>query len=162
MHVLHGDLIQLALSGEVDVLVHDMNCFVVFEPGLGERVKKAFPEAYRADLQTVKGDRGKLGSFSSARCVRPAGTVTVVNAYVQFGYGRRPSHLDLDAVRRCFEAVASSFPGARIAYPSLGGSAGAWVRVAPLIDRAFLNHVHTVVMEATPKAARKERHAATR
>lgn len=54
MHERHGDLLQLALAGEFDVIVHGCNCFGDMGKGIALAVKQQFPEAYQADLATAK------------------------------------------------------------------------------------------------------------
>lgn len=61
-----GCLIKAAKSGEVDVIAHQCNCFNNMGAGIAPQIKKAFPEAWHVDRNTIKGDRGKLGSLSWA------------------------------------------------------------------------------------------------
>ena len=70
MRVVQGDLLGLALAGEFDVIVHGCNCQCAMGKGIALSIKKLFPEAYAADLKTVKGDRGKLGTYSSVEIER--------------------------------------------------------------------------------------------
>ena len=49
-------------------------------------VKDFFPEAYQVDLRTPKGDKRKMGHFSSALSVK--NNVTFVNLYAQYHYGK--------------------------------------------------------------------------
>src|SRR3954466_2503166 len=100
MNVIHGDLLQLALEGCFDVIVHGCNCQCAMGKGIALSVKQQFPEAYDADLRTPKGDRAKLGTLSTAAVGRPpARPFTVVNAYTQFHW-RGPGVLaNYDAIR---------------------------------------------------------------
>ena len=64
MKVIRGDLVQLALAGKFDVIVHGCNCMCTMGAGIAKQIKQKFPEAYRVDCQTKKGDRSKLGTIS--------------------------------------------------------------------------------------------------
>ena len=66
MRIVNGDLINLALQGKFDVIIHGCNCFCSMGAGIAHSIQAQFPEAYAADLMTTKGDRNKLGYFSSA------------------------------------------------------------------------------------------------
>ena len=66
MKKITGDLIKLALEGEFDVIVHGCNCFCTMGAGIAKTIKQKFPAAYEADLQTVNGDKSKLGQISWA------------------------------------------------------------------------------------------------
>ena len=59
MKLIKGDLIQLAKNGEFDVIIHGCNCFCTMGAGIAKTIKDIFPEAYKADLNTKKGDRSK-------------------------------------------------------------------------------------------------------
>lgn len=47
-----GDLIKLAKKGKFDIIVHGCNCFCEMGAGIARQIKKTFPEAYRADMET--------------------------------------------------------------------------------------------------------------
>ena len=81
MKIVKGDLIQLAKDGQFDVVVHGCNCMCQMGAGIAKGIKAAFPAAYTADCETEKGDRGKLGTCSTAECSVSDGSVTIVNAY---------------------------------------------------------------------------------
>ena len=98
MNKVKGNLIKLALKGDFDVIVHGCNCFCTMGAGIAVAVKSTFPEAYKADLGTIKGDRKKLGSYSSATVEKNGHQITVVNAYTQYHYGGRGNKADYDAI----------------------------------------------------------------
>lgn len=147
MRIITGDLIELALAGEFDVIVHGCNCFVTMGAGIAKAIKKHFPEAWQADLATERGDRGKLGAYSSALVERDGVSFTVVNAYTQFTYRGRGPKVDYDAVRAVFRAVARDLPGARIGYPLIGAglAGGDWGRIQAIIDEELAGMRHALV-----------------
>ena len=59
MDVLKGDLIQLALMGRFDIVIHGCNCFCSMGAGIAKTIRDNFPEAYQADLKTGMGDKKK-------------------------------------------------------------------------------------------------------
>jgi len=83
MKTIKGDLIKLALDGEFNVILHGCNCFNTMGKGLALNIKKTFPEAFKSDQNTIKGDRNKLGTYS---CASSRGII-IVNCYTQYYYG---------------------------------------------------------------------------
>jgi O-acetyl-ADP-ribose deacetylase (regulator of RNase III) len=67
MNRIKGDLIELAIDGEFDLIIHGCNCFCTMGAGIAKTIKQKFPEAYKADLETEKGDKSKLGEISWAK-----------------------------------------------------------------------------------------------
>lgn len=147
MKTVQGDLLQMALRGDFDVIVHGCNCFNTMGAGIAKFVKATFPEAYEADLATAKGERGKLGSYSSATVEREGRRLTVVNAYTQFHYRGRKPLVDYEALSQVFHAIGRDFAGQRIGYPKIGAglAGGDWERISRLIDDALEGAEHTLV-----------------
>src|SRR5215831_95482 len=101
MKLVKGDLLKLAKEGAFDVIAHGCNCFCTMGAGIAKGVAIAFPEAYEADQRTLKGDRAKLGTCTSADIAIGNGTLTVVNAYTQFDFRGRGVKVDYAAIRSC-------------------------------------------------------------
>jgi O-acetyl-ADP-ribose deacetylase (regulator of RNase III) len=142
-----GDLIDLALRGHFDVIVHGCNCYHAMGAGIARTIKQVFPEAYAADRHTPAGP-AKLGTFSCARVQRGAYKLVIVNAYTQVRWGRDGVLVNYDAVARCMVAVRGEFKGLRIGYPLIGAglAGGDWARIQPLIDAALAGECHTLVV----------------
>jgi O-acetyl-ADP-ribose deacetylase (regulator of RNase III) len=147
MNVIRGDLIQLALEGRFDLIVHGCNCQCEMDAGVAKVIKRAFPEAYEADQQTEKGSREKLGTVSTAEVERDGHTLTVVNGYTQFHWRGRGVLVDYDALRSVMREVKARFSGKRIGYPKIGaGSAkGDWDLISKIIDEELAGEEHTLV-----------------
>lgn len=147
MKTVKGDLIQLALAGEFEVIIHGCNCFCTMGAGIAKTIKQQFPPAYAADLKTPKGDRAKLGSISVATASTPAGEVTVVNGYTQFDWKGRGVKADYDAIRKVFQQVKARFSGRSIGYPAIGAglAGGNWQIIAEIIDQELAGEDHTFV-----------------
>jgi O-acetyl-ADP-ribose deacetylase (regulator of RNase III) len=147
MKVVHGDLLQLALAGQFDVIVHGCNCQCAMGKGIALSIKNQFPEAYDADLRTPKGDRSKLGTVSSAEIARPPARFTVVNAYTQFHYRGNGVLADYEAIRSAFRHIKRAYSGRHIGYPKIGAglAGGDWPTVAAIIDAELAGEDHTLV-----------------
>ncbi len=75
-----GDL----LDSDCDVLVHCANIYHTFGSGIAYFIKKRFPEAYAADLETECGCESKLGTFSKATI---SNNRVLYNLYAMYGIG---------------------------------------------------------------------------
>ena len=148
MNKIKGDLIKLALKGDFDVIVHGCNCFCTMGAGIALAIKTIFPEAYKADLQTEKGDREKLGSYTAATVEKNGHQITVVNAYTQYHYGGPGNKVDYDALRAVFSKIKRDFTGQRIGYPLIGAglAGGDWKLISKIIDEELKDENHTVVV----------------
>lgn len=114
-----GDLIKAAVDGEVNVIAHCANCFNTMKSGIAPQIVKMFPEAGEVDNETLKGDKGKLGSATA--CYDEFHNVTVVNLYGQYHYGREKGkvYVDYNALRESF-GVMKNFMSQTTRYPRIG------------------------------------------
>ncbi|MDW6093012.1 macro domain-containing protein [Vibrio rhizosphaerae] len=147
MKEIHGDLIKLAIQGEFDVIVHGCNCQCVMGAGIAKQIKITIPEAYNADLNTMKGDSTKLGNYSSAVVHFGEHELTVINAYTQFNWRGNGVKVDYSAIKSIFEKIASEFDGKKIGYPLIGAglAGGDWNVISEIIDEALTGQDHTLV-----------------
>lgn len=147
MKTIEGDLIRLALDGEFDVIIHGCNCFCTMGAGIAKGIKAEFPEAFKADIQTIKGSKEKLGSYSQATVERNGKPLTIINAYTQFNWRGRGVKADYDAIQEIFSKLKTEFSGSRIGYPLIGAglAGGDWKVISQIIDSALVNENHTLV-----------------
>jgi O-acetyl-ADP-ribose deacetylase (regulator of RNase III) len=147
MQKIKGDLIQLALEGEFDVIIHGCNCFCTMGAGIAKQIKSTFPEAYQADLQTEKGNQSKLGDISWTKVETSKGELIIVNGYTQFHWKGNGRKVDYDAVRAVFQKVKQQFSGFRIAYPAIGAglAGGDWAIISAIIAEELNGEDHTFV-----------------
>ena len=147
MKTVTGDLIAMAQEGKFDVIVHGCNCFCTMGAGIARSVKQNFPEAFEVDKQTVKGDKSKLGTLTSADILIKDGmTVTVVNAYTQYDFwSKKP--INYKAVRDVFKLISEMYAGLQIGYPKIGAglAGGDWNKIASIIDEELDGEDHTCV-----------------
>ena len=150
MKIVKGDLIKLALNGNFDLIIHGCNCFCTMGAGIAKTIKKTFPEAYSADLNTRKGDRSKLGTITWIETQSEFGRLIVVNGYTQFHWKGKERKVDYAALRQVFRNVKKEFSGLRIAYPAIGAglAGGNWEIISNIIDEELMGENHTFVQYA--------------
>lgn len=117
---IYGDVIEMAKRGDIDVLLHGCNCFNTMGNGIAKTIKREFPEVYKADLSTVRGDIGKGGSYS----VHHYEQLSVYNLYTQYNYGGgnlfKPEWLE-----NSLNTLKEELVGKRVGLPYIGcGLAG--------------------------------------
>ncbi len=146
--IIKGDLINLALAGHLDVIVHGCNCFCSMGAGIAQTIQQEFPEALAADMQTTSGDKEKLGNFSSATVTRFGHTITIINGYTQFAYHGRQVLVDYKAITRLFARLKKTYPGKRFGYPKIGAglAGGNWTKISEIINRELHDEDHTLVL----------------
>jgi O-acetyl-ADP-ribose deacetylase (regulator of RNase III) len=103
MKTIEKDICEGFKNKEVDVIAHCCNCFCTMGSGVAKAIRASFPVVYEADLQTRKGDREKLGTYSVAK----VDDRYIVNLYAQFTYGRNTRELYYDAMISCLEKLKS-------------------------------------------------------
>jgi O-acetyl-ADP-ribose deacetylase (regulator of RNase III) len=147
MNQLSGDLLQLAINGHFDVIVHGCNCQCQMGKGIALSIKRQFPEAYAADCQTTKGDANKLGTVSIAEIRRNGQVLHIVNGYTQFHWRGDGVKADYEAIRTVMRTVRLTFSGKRIGYPKIGAglAGGDWEVIRAIIEEELTGENHTYV-----------------
>lgn len=64
MKIIIGDVIKSFENKEIDVLIHGCNIYNTMNKGIAKIIKEKYPEAYKIDCKTIKGDRTKLGTYT--------------------------------------------------------------------------------------------------
>ena len=144
---IKGNLITLALNDYFDIIIHGCNCFHTMGAGIAKSIKQTFPLAYKADLETKKGDKSKLGNYSFAKCKTKTGNdLVVINAYTQYDYGRKSIHCNYEAICDVLFKIGRNFMG-RIGMPKIGcGLAGGnWDILEKPIKLLFSGNDVTIV-----------------
>ncbi|MBA3012146.1 MAG: macro domain-containing protein [Proteobacteria bacterium] len=147
MKIITGDLIQLALSGKFDVIIHGCNCFCSMGAGIARQIRDTFPLAYEADLETVSGDKKKLGSYSQATLKVGKKDLAIINGYTQYHYSGSMVLADYAAIDCLFARVKMDFSGKTIGYPKIGAglAGGDWKKISDIINRHLVGENHTLV-----------------
>jgi O-acetyl-ADP-ribose deacetylase (regulator of RNase III) len=139
LHTRKGDLLALARANEFDIIMHGCNCFCVMGGGIARQIADQFPDCKLADDETVRGDAGKLGSYT----VGMHGRLVVLNCYTQYSISRDYDVFEYLAFQRVLDKIALRFGKWRIGMPLIGmGLAGGDPeRILPMIE-AFAERVH--------------------
>lgn len=125
MNEIKGDLIELAKEGYFDIIVHGCNCFNAMGAGIALSIKKEFPNAWKADQATRKGDRNKLGTFTYSLENIEGRDLMVVNAYTQYGYGKFVDLFEYEEFQKILDILKENYSDKRIGMPLIGcGLAG--------------------------------------
>jgi len=155
MKTIKGDLITLALKGKFEVIIQGCNCLNTMGAGIAKQIKKAFPEAYYADLETLKGDRNKLGDYTAAIHKTKYGELIIINAYIQYNYrGKNP--IDYDAIKKVFRVLSKDLDVPKFSEPLIIGipkigaglAGGDWEKIKKIINREAKNlNITTVLLQ---------------
>lgn len=154
-----------------DVFIHSQNCFNTWGAGLAVRCAKVFPELYKKDLGTIRGDRSKLGTFISVEVDRSWYTLNTVAVYGQYNYGKFEWGCENDplssqvirykALYDALSAVYRKYGMVRYLMPKLGSglAAGEWMVIAAIIEDVFKSCPITVSLynPRKPKSARRSK-----
>lgn len=133
MKLAKGDLLAMAKAGEFDIIIHGCNCFNVMGAGIAAQIAQQFPDAKLADDETVRGDPGKLGTYT----IGMGGRLVILNAYTQYGTSNTGKDVfEYTAFERVLDKIATRFGKWRIGLPMIGmGLAGGDAeRIIPIIE----------------------------
>lgn len=122
------------------ILVHGANCQHKMASGFAKEVRDNYGAAYQADLQTARGSRAKLGTYSFANITLQNSHLSVINAYTQHRWGRDPNlHVDYDKTRKVFKSINADFPHGKIYLPKIGAGLanGCWITLSNIIKTEF-------------------------
>lgn len=152
MKYIKGDLVEMGMQGDLDVIVHGCNCLNNMGAGIAATIRKLIPAAYEADQKTLKGDKDKVGTYTQATAKFNEHSLTVINAYTQYNYNG-PKGIDLfeyDGFQKILETLKTEFKGKRIGFPLIGcGLAGGNKdRIMDMIKNE-LNDLDVTVVEWT-------------
>ncbi len=147
MNIIKGDLVQLALEGRFDIIIHGCNCFCTMGAGIAKSIRDNFPEAYQADLKTDMGDKNKLGTYSYAQINKQENRLIIVNGYTQFDFSGENVLVDYGAIRDLFAKIKKDFKNKRIGYPKIGAglAKGDWQVISSIISEELKGEDHTLV-----------------
>lgn len=167
---INGDLIELALNGKFDVIVHGCNCFCTMSSGIAVSMKNTFNcDKFLKESLKYKGDINKLGTIDfneivSSKSIATQNTylgklidveyfpsIIVINAYTQFNYYKNHidgKPIDYEALTLCLRKINHIFSGKHIGLPQIGcGLAGGdWGIVKKIIKKELFNCKVTVVI----------------
>lgn len=122
MKVIKGDLLAMGKANDFDIIVQGCNCFCVMGSGIAAQIAAQFPDAKLADDETVRGDAGKLGTYT----IGMNGRLVIINAYTQFGTSKNGEDVfEYNAFQRILDKLVHRFGIWRFGFPMIGmGLAG--------------------------------------
>lgn len=133
MKTVKGDLLDMGKNNEFDIIIHGCNCFNAMGGGIAAQIAQRFPDARLADDETLKGDSGKLGSYT----VGMDGRLVILNCYTQYSISRDGQDVfEYIAFERVLSKIVNRFGKWRIGMPLIGmGLAGGDpARIMPVIE----------------------------
>ena len=127
-----GDLLEMGRNNEFDIIMHGCNCFCAMGGGIAAQIAQQFPDARLADDETVRGDAGKLGSYT----IGMHGRLVILNCYTQYSISRNDDVFEYLAFQRVLDKISLRFGRWRIGLPLIGmGLAGGDPeRILPMIE----------------------------
>ena len=134
MNIINGDLLALGKEGKFDIILHGCNCYNTMGAGVAAQIAQQFPDAQIADNETVRGDPGKLGTYT----IGMGGRLVILNCYTQYGMSRGDVDdvFEYNAFERVLDKIVHRFGKWRIGLPLIGmGLAGGDEgRIMPMIE----------------------------
>jgi O-acetyl-ADP-ribose deacetylase (regulator of RNase III) len=134
MKIVTGDLLEMGKNKEFDIIMHGCNCYNTMGAGIAAQVAQQFPDARLADDETVRGDAGKLGTYT----IGMSGRLVILNCYTQYGISSTGNDVfEYNAFERVLDKIQYRFGKWRIGLPLIGmGLAGGDEgRIVPMIER---------------------------
>ncbi len=131
---------------DINVILQQCNLYCTFGNGIAKVIKDTYPEAYEADCKTKKGDKSKLGTYTTA--ATQDGKI-ICNCYSQTGMGasdRNTSYNDILSIFKTIEEkirkrnASGTTKELIIGIPYKYGSGiagGSWRIVNAIIEEAF-------------------------
>jgi O-acetyl-ADP-ribose deacetylase (regulator of RNase III) len=133
LKIAKGDLLKMGRDNEFDIILHGCNCFNTMGGGIAAQIAQQFPDARLADDETVRGDPGKLGTYT----VGMHGRLVILNCYTQYSMSRDSQDVfEYHAFDRVLSKISQRFGKWRIGLPLIGmGLAGGDPdKILPMIE----------------------------
>jgi O-acetyl-ADP-ribose deacetylase (regulator of RNase III) len=119
-----GNLLDLAEAGEFDVIVQGCNCFNTMGGGIAREIRERYPVVASVDMETVKGDYNKLGTYTECDAGEKS-RFTVINAYTQYNMSKGTDVFEYAAFELILQKICYKYGKLRIGLPYIGmGLAG--------------------------------------
>ncbi len=128
-----GNLIELALLGRFDIIVHGCNCQNIMGIGIAKQIKEVFPLAELQDYRYWKSfskdsKRDMLGTLSYAKI----DSFIVANLYTQFRPG---PDFEIGNLKRALLQLFKKFGDVHYGFPHIGAGYGGgnWEEIKQVI-----------------------------
>ncbi len=131
-----GDLVKRA---DINIFVHQCNCFGTMGAGIAKQIATTYPEAAKAD-RSYMNERGSLGIFGTILPVKLSDGRICVNMYSQYHYGKG-KQTDSEAFKGCLNQLIRYTdylnPDLKIGFPKLIGcglAGGDWNEIEKYLE----------------------------
>ena len=130
-----GNLLDLAEAGDFDIVVQGCNCFNTMGGGIAREIRERYPVVASVDMETVKGDYNKLGTWTECDAGEK-NRFTVINAYTQYNMSTGEDVFEYAAFALILQKLEKAYGDKRIGLPYIGmGLAGGQKKVIiPMIE----------------------------
>lgn len=120
-----GNLLDLAETGEFDIIVQGCNCFNTMGGGIAREIRERYPSVAAVDASTTRGDYTKLGNWTVGLNDLNDPKFLIINAYTQYNMSTGEDVFEYTAFQLILEKLAFVYPGKRFGFPYIGmGLAG--------------------------------------
>jgi O-acetyl-ADP-ribose deacetylase (regulator of RNase III) len=147
-----GNAVEALKNGDIDVLVHGVNCQGKMNSGIAKEIREAFPQVFEEYSKEIKFHRcfkdneghidtkALLGHTQTVRLDN--GFKFVVNAFTQdlYGYEKGTKYCSYDAIDDAMKEIAEKCQGAvKIGMPKIGSKRGGgnWTIIEAIINSHF-------------------------
>ena len=143
LNKIKGNLLDLAEAGEFDLIIHGANCFCTMGGGIAREIKARYPVVASVDMETVRGDYNKLGTWTECDAGEN-NRFTVINAYTQYKMSTGQDVFEYAAFELILQKLIHAYGDKRIGLPYIGmGLAGGdKAIIIPMIE-SFAERVAT-------------------
>jgi O-acetyl-ADP-ribose deacetylase (regulator of RNase III) len=153
---IEGNLIDMALDGEFNLIGHGANCFCKMGSGIAKEIAARIPDAVRTDNETEKGDIKKLGNFTygniwnveeEKRTGEEKLKGYILNLYTQYNYGTYSIKVDYEALTLCMRKINKLYKGYTIGLNKIGAglAGGNWDKIKKIIQTELVDMDVTIV-----------------
>lgn len=129
-NVLNLKIKKDLLKSNNHIIAHGCNCFNTMGAGIAKEIKKQYPEVFKIDNETEKGDRNKLGNYTFADVNKDRikdKTIYIVNLYSQYTFYDKKDMFSLKAYKDSLNKMINDFlfkrknnGKIRIGFPAIG------------------------------------------
>jgi O-acetyl-ADP-ribose deacetylase (regulator of RNase III) len=121
MTLLHtkGNVLDLAEAGEFDIVVQGCNCFNAMGGGIAREIRDRYPLVASVDMETLRGDYNKLGTWTECFVSTGAG-FNVINAYTQYNMSTGEDVFEYVAFQLILQKLAHAYPRGKFGFPYIG------------------------------------------
>lgn len=140
------------LSGDYDVICHQVNCQGIMGSGLASQIKFKYPDVYDSycnivDYNKQTGHQSKYLLGENDICYCQNDDCIVINMFAQDYYGTDKTHTDYTAFRKCLIRLKAYLDckaeNLKVAFPykiGCGLAGGDWNIIKAMIE-SFAEHV---------------------